>query len=180
GSKHEMGAPSDGKTRVVKAFQDLVKNVYSNLRMLNNVQFSEDTIRSVVRNAQDDIFGTDDSTISEAESQIFNFVARRKARADRTSLQDVKNEFLAKPYGWYPNEVWTLIGMLYKRGKLELKEGSNSLEDQEVINALLNSAYHSSILLEQQEEIDPKQVKALRKIYSDAFDETCSYNDPKE
>ena len=180
GSKHEMSATSDGKTRVVKAFQDLVKNVYSNLRMLNNVQFTEDTIRSVVRNAQDDLFGTDDSTMSEAESQIFNFVAIRKARADRTSLQDVKNEFLSKPYGWYPNAVWTLIGMLYKRGKLELKEGSNTLEDQEVINALLNSSYHSSILLDQQEEIDPKQVKELKKVYADAFDETCSYNDPKE
>lgn len=180
GSKHEMGATSDGKTRVVKAFQDLVKNVYSNLRMLGNIQFTEDTIKSVVRNAQDDLFGTDDATISEAESQIFNFVARRKNRAERTSLQDVKNEFLSKPYGWYPNAVWTIIAKLYKRGKLELKEGSNSLEDQDVINALLNSSYHSSILLEQQEDIDPKQVKDLKKVYSDAFDETCSYNDPKE
>src|SRR5690554_2672546 len=34
GSKHEMGATSDGKTRVIMAFQDLIKIVYSSLRML--------------------------------------------------------------------------------------------------------------------------------------------------
>ncbi len=180
GSKHEMGATSDGKTKVVKAFQDLVKNVYSNLRMLNNIQFSEDTIRNVVRNEQDDLFGTDDATMSEAESYIFNFVARRKARAERTSLQDVKNEFLSKPYGWYPNAVWTIISKLYKRGKLDLKEGSNTLEDQEVINVLLNSSYHTSILLEHQEITDPKKVQELKKVYADAFDETCSTNDAKD
>ncbi|AVR44779.1 BREX system P-loop protein BrxC [Christiangramia fulva] len=180
GNKHEMGATSDGKTRVIKAFQDLVKNVYSNLRMLGSTQFSEDTIRSVVRNPQDDLFGTDDSTMSEAENQIFSLINRRKKRSDRTSLSDVKEVFTKKPYGWYPNAIWTVVAKLYRRGKIELKQDSNILEDQDVIDSLINSSYHNNTLLEPQEEIDPKQIRALKDAYRDAFDETCSYNEGKE
>ena len=180
GNKHEMGATSDGKTRVVKAFQDLVKNVYSNLRMLGSIQFSEETIRSVVKNPQDDLFGTDDSTMSEAENQIFSLINRRKKRSDRTSLSDLKEEFTKKPYGWYPNAIWTVVAKLYRRGKIELKQDSNILEDQDVIDALINSSYHNNTLLEPQEEIDPKQIKALKEAYREAFDETCPHNEGKE
>ncbi|SDS36037.1 BREX system P-loop protein BrxC [Christiangramia echinicola] len=180
GNKHEMGATSDGKTRVVKAFQDLVKNVYSNLRMLGSIQFSEETIRSVVKNPQDDLFGTDDSTMSEAENQIFSLINRRKKRSDRTSLSDLKEEFTKKPYGWYPNAIWTVVAKLFRRGKIELKQDSNILEDQDVIDALINSSYHNNTLLEPQEEIDPKQIKALKDAYREAFDETCPHNEGKE
>ena len=34
GTKHEIGASTDGKTKVVKAFQDLVKTVHANLRIV--------------------------------------------------------------------------------------------------------------------------------------------------
>ncbi|MDX1718723.1 MAG: BREX system P-loop protein BrxC [Salegentibacter mishustinae] len=180
GNKHEMNVTSDGKTRVVKAFQDLVKNVYSNLKMLGNIQFSEETIRSVVKNPQDDLFGADDSTMSEAENQIFSLINRRKKRSERTALSDLKDEFTKKPYGWYPNAIWTVVAKLYRRGKIELKQDSNILEDQDVVNSLINSSYHSNTLLEPQEEVDPKQVKALKQAYHDAFDETCSVNEAKE
>ncbi len=180
GTQHEMGSTADGRTRVVKAFQDLVKNVYSNLRMLNDIQFTETTIRSVVNNPQDDLFGADDSTMSEAESQVFSFIIRRKKQAERTSLLDIKNQFIIKPYGWYPNAIWSIIAKLYKRGKIELKQDSNILEDNEVVNALLNSSYHGNTLLEPQEEIDPKQIKDLKQAYKDAFDETCPQNEGKE
>lgn len=180
GNKHEMSATSDGKTRVVKAFQDLVKNVYSNLKMLGNTQFSEDTIRSVVKNPQDDLFGADDSTMSEAENQIFSLINRRKKRSERTHLLDLKDEFTKKPYGWYPNAIWTVVARLYRRGKIELKQDSNVLEDQDVINALINSSYHNNTMLEPQEEVDPKQIKALKQAYHEAFDETCSFNEAKE
>ena len=180
GSKHEMSATSDGKTRVVKAFQDLVKVVYPNLRMLPNIHFSEETIKNVVRNRQDELFQGDDSTMSQAESQVNSFVLRRKNNSERTSLQDVRDEFMKRPYGWYPNAIWTIIAMLYKRGKLELKQGPDSLEDENVIQALLNSSYHSNVLLVQQEEIDPRQVREVKKVFSEAFDETCPSNDPKE
>ncbi len=180
GGEHEMSASSDGKTKVVKAFQDLVRIVYPNLRMLQNMQFSEETIKTVIRNPQDDLFGTDDTTMSQAESMVLSFVVRRKNNSERTSLSQVKDEFIKKPYGWYPNAIWTIIARLYKRGKLDLKQGPDALEDEDVIQALINSSYHGNVLLEQQEEVDPRQVSNLKKVFSEAFDETCPHNEPKE
>ena len=180
GGKHEMGQTSDGKTRVINAFQDLIKTVYSSLRMLGTNQFNEDTIKNTIRSNQDDLFGTDDATMSEAESEILNLINRRKKMSDRTSLNDVRIHFAKKPYGWYSNAIWTVTAKLYKRGKIEVKQDSNLLEDEDVLNALLNSSNYANTLLEPQTLVDPKQLKDLKQIYSDAFDESCSFKDAKD
>lgn len=180
GAKLEMGQTSEGKTLVVNAFQSLIKTVYVNLRMLGSIQFSEDTFKQVISGNMDDLFGTDDETMSEAESEILTIINRRKNQSDRTSLNDLKTFFAKRPYGWYQNAVWTIVAKLYKRGKIEIKKDSNVLENIEVIQALLNSASHGNTLLEPQAVIDPKLVKDLKLVYADTFDETCPFNDGKD
>lgn len=180
GGKHEMSANKDGKTRVVNAFQDLIKSVYSNLRMLGNTTFTEDTIKNVIRSKQDDLFGADDATISEAESEILNTINRRKKQSDRTSLNDLKTHFSRKPYGWYQNAIFTVTAKLYKRGKVELKQDSNLLEDEDALNAFMNTSNYGNTLLEPQTAIDPKFVKQLKQLYADAFDESCSVKEAKD
>lgn len=180
GGKHTLGSTTDGKTLVVNAFQDLVKTVYSNLRMLGDKQYSEETIKNVMRSVQDDLFASDDKTMSEAESEVLNYVNRRKTQSERTSLNDLKTHFTRKPYGWYPNAIWTIVAKLYKRGKLELKQDSNLLEDEDALNALLNSAYQGNTLLYPQADIDPKMVNNLRQLCSDAFDEQCTKREAKD
>jgi hypothetical protein len=180
GSKHEMGATADGKVRVVNAFQDLIKMVYPSLRMLGNVQYSEDTIKQTIRSKQNELFGLDTNSISEAESEIVNLVNRRKRQSDRTSLADLRAHFSKKPYGWYNNAIWTITAKIYKRGKLEIKRDSNLLEDESVLNALLNSAGYSNTLLEVPGEISPKAIQQLKQAYSDAFDESCALKEGKD
>jgi len=179
GGKHEVGQSTDGKTRVINVFQDLIKMVYTNLRMLGNTQFNEDTIKSIMRTPIDDLFNTDVS-FSEAESEILNLINRRKGQSDRTSLADLKTHFSKRPYGWYPNAVWTITANLYKRAKIEVKQDSNLLEDEEVLNALLNTTKYANTLLEPQAIIDPKLVTKLKQCYADAFDENCSKKENKE
>lgn len=180
GSKHEMGNTTDAKTKVVNAFQDLIKTVYSNLRMLGASQYSEDTLKNTIRSRQDDLFGTDDQTISEAESEILNFINRRKKQSDRTSLIELRSHFSKKPFGWYSNAIWSVTAKLYKRGKIEVKQNSNLLEDEEFLAALLNSSNYSNTILEPQTEIDQSQVKKLKQVYSDAFDENCNVKEGKD
>jgi len=176
-----MGNTTDAKTKVVNTFQDLIKTVYSNLRMLGtSLIYSEDTLKNTIRSRQDDLFGTDDQTISEAESEILNFINRRKKQSDRTSLIDLRNHFSKKPFGWYPNAIWSVTAKLYKRGKIEVKQDSNLLEDADFLNALLNSSNYSNTLLEPQTEIDQSQVKKLKQVYSEAFDENCNVKEGKD
>jgi len=180
GTTQELGATSDGKTKVIKAFQILVKTVYPNLKMLGNQQYSEDTVRRIISSTQDDLFGTDDTTISEAENEILIVLDRRKKQSDRTSLNDLKNHFGMKPFGWYPNAVWSMVARLYKRGKIEMKQDSNLLEDNQVIDALLISSNYGNTLLEVQKDVDPKLIKELKTLYSEAFDESCPYQEAKD
>jgi hypothetical protein len=118
--------------------------------------------------------------MSEAESEVLNLINRRKKQADRTSLNDIRTHFGRKPYGWYPNAIWTIVARLYKRGKVEVMQGSNNLEDDEVLGALLNSAKHSTTLLEPQASFDSGAVKALKQAYKDAFDESCPFKEAKD
>lgn len=180
GDLHQMGQHSDGKMRVFTAFQDLVRIVYPNLRMIGSIQYSEETIKNTVRGTQDDLFRDDDKTLTEAETEILNLINRRKAQSDRTSLIDVKNNFIRKPYGWYPNAIWTVVAKLYKRGSIEIKQDSNLLEDESVLNAILNSARHANTLLERQAEYDSRTVKKLKDIYADAFDESCPLTEARD
>ena len=180
GGKHESRKTTEGKTRVVNAFQDLVKTVYPNLRMLGSGQFTEDSIKIVMRSRYDDLFSSDDHTISEAESEILNLIVRRKKQSDRTSLNDIKAHFSRKPFGWYQNAIWTVTARLNKRGKVEVKQDSNLLDDEEVLNALLNSAYYGNTLLEPQIAFDMNAVKNLKLAYAEAFDESCPMKEAKD
>lgn len=180
GMKHEMAHSSDGKNKVVNAFQDLIKLAYPSLRMLGTTVFSEETIKNTIRSQQDDLFGSDDTTMSEAESEILNIIVRRKKQSDRTSLSDLRDHFVKKPYGWYPHAIWTVASKLYKRGKVELRQESNNLVDEDVLEAFLNNRYHGTTLLEPQEEIDPRLTRALIEVFNDFFDETCSKKEAKD
>lgn len=180
GSKLEMTASIDGKTKVINAFQKLVAVVYPNLRMLKAVSFSEDTIKNTVRTAPDALFTADDATMSEAEGEILSEILKRKNRSDRTTLNDLKNTFIKKPYGWYPNAIWTITAKLYKRGKIEAKQDSNLLEDESFLNALLNSSYHTNTILDPQATFDATAVKKLKEVFKDAFDVSCPLREAKD
>jgi predicted transcriptional regulator len=180
GSKLELNGSSDGKTKVINAFQSLVKTVYPNLSMIGNNQFNEDAIKTVIRSKQDDLFGADDKTMSEAESEVLNIIERRKKQSERTSLNELKNQLIKKPYGWYPNAIWVIIAKLYKRGKIELKQDSNLLENDEVLSSILNAHSHNNTLLEPQASFSNSDVNALKRVFGEAFDENCSFREAKD
>jgi hypothetical protein len=101
-------------------------------------------------------------------------------KSDRTSLHDLKELFGSKPYGWYPNAVWSVTAKLYKRGQIELKQDSNLLEDRDVLQAFLNSAQYTNTLVQPQEAEDPRAVRALKELYGEVFDEGCPFTIGKE
>jgi hypothetical protein len=180
GSKHNIGNTADGRTKVINAFQDLVKLAYPNLKMLGNIQYNEDMIKNIIRSRQDDLFGSDDATISEAESEVFNMILRRKKQSDRTSVTDLKDHFTRKPYGWYMNAILCMVARLYKRGKIEARQNTNLLSDEDFLANLLNNRTFSNTLLEPQMEFDQRLVRKLKEVYQDLFDEACPVSEARD
>jgi len=180
GTTLETSYTTDGKTKVINAFQDLIRVTYPNLRMIGNTLYTEDTIKSTIRKSQHELFGIEEQLISEAENEIIVFINRRKAQSDRTTLLDLRTYFTRKPYGWYPNAIWTLVAKLFKRGRVELKKDANLLEDDQVLMSLMNSATYPTTLLEVPKEIDPRLIIKLKELYKDTFDESCNVTEAKE
>jgi len=180
GQKQSIPNSSDGKTKVITSFQSLIKLAYPNLKMLGTTVFSEETTKSIIKDRADDLFGTDDATMSEAESEVLNIIHRRKRQSERTTLSDLRDHFSRRPYGWYQNAIWSITARLYKRGKVELRQDSNLLDDDGALNAFLNNRFYASTLLEPQIDIDPRQVKALSEVYTSFFDEPCPAREAKD
>jgi predicted transcriptional regulator len=180
GSKYEVGNAVDGRVKVTNAFQGLIKIAYPNLKMLGTTAFSEDTIKQTIKAKQNDLFGTDDSTMSEPECEILNYIIRRRKQSERSSLTDIKDQFVKKPYGWSQNAIWTIVARLYKRGKLDVRQDGGLLGDDALLTALLNNRLQATTLLEPQEIIDPILVWDLKEVYSELFDQACAASDAKE
>ncbi|MBC6992229.1 BREX system P-loop protein BrxC [Hymenobacter sp. BT491] len=180
GSKYEVGNAADGRVKVTNAFQGLVKIAYPNLKMLGSTAYSEDTIKQTIKAKQNDLFGTDDSTMSEPENEVLNYIIRRKKQSERTSLTEVKDQFVKKPYGWSQNAIWTMVARLYKRGKLDVRQDGGLLGDDALLTALLNNRLQATTLLEPQVDIDPQLVRDLKEVYSELFDQTCAASEAKE
>ncbi len=180
GTLHQVSATNDGKTKVIYAFQDLVKIAYPSLRMIGDTLYSEETIKNTLRSRQDDLFGADESGMSEAESEVLMLVKRRKAQSERTSLTDLRDHFTHKPYGWYDFAIFTVAAMLYKRGKIEMRQDANLLDEESAIRAFLNNRLYGNTLLEPQEEIDQRVVRKLREVYSEMFNEPCPVNEARD
>ncbi|MBK8706788.1 MAG: hypothetical protein IPN33_26560 [Saprospiraceae bacterium] len=180
GSKHDTGNTADGKTKVINAFQDLVKLAYPNLKMLGDIAYNEDVLKNILRSRQDDLFGADETTISEAESEVFNLIVRRKRQSDRTSIADLRDHFSRKPYGWYMNATLCVTARLYKRGKIEARQDSNLLSDEDFLANLLNNRTFSNTLLEPQMEFDQRLVRQMKEVFQDLFDETCPATEARD
>jgi hypothetical protein len=180
GTKHELGNTTDGKTKVINAFQALVKLAYPNLKMLGSGIYQEDNVKQVMRSKQDDLFGGDEKSMGEAETEVYNYILRRKKQSERTTISDVKEAFSKKPYGWYNYAILYLLARLYKRAKLEARQDSNLLSDEDVMTNLLNNRMHNNTLLEPQMSFDQGKVRKLKELYQEIFDEACPAKEPRD
>jgi hypothetical protein len=180
GVEHRSSTSSDGKTRIIETAQDLIQLAFPKLQLLGSTNFDEAQLRIIMNNTSADLFGGDDSTISSAEREVLNFIERRKMQHDRTNLSDLREHFGKKPYGWTQMAVWCITGRLFRRGKIEGRQDTNSLDDSQFYEALSNNRYHLNTMVSPQIEFDKSQINLLKQIHSDAFNESNPYNEAKE
>lgn len=181
GSQLDVTPKSSGQTHVIECFQHLIQVMYPNLRFLGSITYSQDTIKDIMRGTNvPGLFDTGDASVSEAEAQILNVIKRRKNQSERTALQDLKNHFAKRPFGWYENATFSLLAKLYKKNKVEVAIGEKLLNDAEMIDALLNSSQHSRTFVNTQTEFSAREIKEIKELYKDLFDQTSPFNDAKD
>ncbi|NLN95595.1 MAG: BREX system P-loop protein BrxC [Bacteroidales bacterium] len=172
---------SSGKDHVESCFQQLIKKTYPNLRMLGNVNYTEDTFKHIIDGfSVAELFEPGDPSLSEAEMQIINLVDRRKANNERSSVYDLKTHFAKRPFGWHENATFTVLAKLYKKNKIEVVIVENPLDNNGLKDALLNSTQHSRAYVIGQTVYSSQQIRDIKELYRDLFDTNTTNNDAKD
>jgi hypothetical protein len=166
----------DPKTKITQGLQQLIKTIYTNLKMLT-VDFTEAHLQKIMQ-SQDDVLFRD--TLHEIEVEVLNRVQRNKVAHERTTIKSLIETFNARPYGWYQTAVLCIIAKLYKRNKITLKQDGNTLDDRSVLDSLQKSNQYSNTIIELEEEIQNSQVQKLKNFYQEYFNEPNLGNEPKE
>lgn len=180
GNEHRVAATSDGRTKVYHAFQDLIKLAYSKLSMLGSQTYDERKLDAIIRSNQDDLFGGDNNNTNAPEDEVLLFIQRRKQMSERATLSDIRDNFARKPYGWPEYGVWCMLAMLFRRGKIEVKQDSNVIDLKAFYDAVSNNRLHTNTLVYPQIEFDQKQVSQLKKVYQELFNETNTASEAKD
>jgi len=172
-------ASTDPKTRVVKAFQDLIRYSFPSLRMLRKT-FAEADLSQILGTPADDFFKNDDGTLGEAEQEIVLKLQLARAQGQRTSISDLAAMLEKRPYGWPQMAVLCLGARLFMRGKVELRAGGNLLTADEALDALTNNRSFGSTIVTLQEQFDPRAVARLKKFHQELFSVANPATDAKE
>ncbi|MBK9412035.1 MAG: hypothetical protein IPN61_01200 [Bacteroidetes bacterium] len=166
----------DPKTKITQGVQQLIKTIYTNLKMLT-VDFTEAHLQKILQ-SQDDVLFKD--TLHEIEIEVLSRIQRNKASHERTTIKSLIDNFYARPYGWYQTAVLCIVAKLYKRNKISLKQDGNNLDDRAVLDALQKNNQYANTIIELEEEIQNTQIQKLKNFYQEYFNEPNLGNEPKE
>ena len=168
----------DGQTKIIRAFHELIKHTYPNLKMLRGVQYSENNIANILKKANQGLF-SDDNTLPESEQEMLSFIQTNNRGGIRTTVKLLLEKFEYKPYGWPYAAVLCVLAYLCGRGKVEIRESTNLLDDSELAKALRNTALHSKLILDPQVEYTQSQIRAVKEFYNDMFERMASSTEAK-
>lgn len=166
----------DPKTKITQGVQQLIKTIYTNLKMLT-VDFTEAHLIKIIQ-SQDDLLFKD--ALHEIELEVLNRIQRVKSSNERTTIKSLIDNFSARPYGWYQTAVLCIIAKLYKRNKIALKQDGNTLDDKRALDALQRNNQYANTIIDLEEEIQNTQVQKLKAFYQEYFNEPNLGNEPKE
>ena len=167
GSKIEVSYHTDPRTRFHKMAQDLVTFAFPNLRMLKG-SYDEILLRKTLLEPNDLLSGGQ-QPLAESEQEIMTYVQRNQDQGERTSVEEMIRQFGRRPYGWYPLAVVTLIGRLFRMGKIELR-APGTLDGKAALEHLVNTRQHGSVRVRLQEQFDATRINALKRFHQEFFD----------
>jgi energy-coupling factor transporter ATP-binding protein EcfA2 len=176
GSKLDVNYHTEPRTRFHKMAQELVTFAFPNLRMLKG-SYDERLLRQTLLDA-DDLLTGGLQPLSESEQEIITYVQRNQDQGERTSVEEMIRQFGRRPYGWYPLAVVTLIGRLFRMGKIELRAPA-TLDGKAALEHLTNTRLHGAVRVRLQEQFDATKINALKRFHQEFFDRTNDGTDAR-
>ena len=169
----------DGQTRILKGFEHLIQSTYPNLRMLRDVPYNEADIGKHLRMVEDGLLVNDNANITEPEQEMLAFIHTNAQSGTRTTVKSLLERFERKSYGWYYAAILCNLALLCARGKVEVRQDTNTLEHDALERSLRNTNAHASLVLEPQVEFTASQVRTLKDFFAEFFDKPATSNEAR-
>ena len=161
GSEIEVSG-EQAQSRVIRAFNELIGRTYTNLKMVSGHTYKMEDISSYLNSSQKSLFATDAVSMSEAEKHLLGTVTNSTFRCTVKTITDIYEKI---PNGWSLPAILCNIAKLCARGKLEIRQDSNILDDSEIEKALSSTANHSNLILQAQLAFSQAQIRNLKEFY---------------
>ena len=168
----------DGQSKIIKAFGELIKHTYPNLKMLRGMQYSEAQIPEILTQAGQGLFG-EETQLPEPQQEMLSFIQSNSRGGVRTTVKSLIQKFESKPYGWSFAAVLCTLAHLCGRAKVEVRESTNLLDDAALSRALKNTASHANLILDPQVEFSQSQIRKVKEFYSDYFEKLAHATEAK-
>lgn len=168
----------DGQSKIIRAFGELIKHTYPNLKMLRDMQYSETQIPEILAQAGQGLFG-EETQLPEPQQEMLSHIQSNSRGGVRTTVKSLLQKFESKPYGWSFAAVLCTLAHLCGRAKVEVRESTNLLDDAELSRALRNTASHGNLILDPQVEFSQSQIRKVKEFYSDYFEKVAHATEAK-
>lgn len=168
----------DGQGKMIRAFGELIKHTYPNLKMLRSAQYSEAQIAEILTQAEQGLFG-EETQLPEPQQEMLSFIQSNNRGGIRTTVKSLLQKFESKPYGWSFAAVLCTLAHLCGRAKVEVRESTNLLDDAELSRALRNTASHGNLILDPQVEFSQSQIRKVKEFYNDYFEKVAHATEVK-
>ncbi|QEQ97549.1 BREX system P-loop protein BrxC [Neptunomonas concharum] len=168
----------DGQSKMIRAFGELIKHTYPNLKMLRSAQYSEAQIAEILTQAEQGLFG-EETQLPEPQQEMLSFIQSNNRGGIRTTVKSLLQKFESKPYGWSFAAVLCTLAHLCGRAKIEVRESTNLLDDAELSRALRNTASHGNLILDPQVEFSQSQIRKVKEFYNDYFEKVAHATEVK-
>jgi hypothetical protein len=146
--------------------------------MLRGVQYQESQIATILTQSEQGLFG-DEKVLPEAEQEMFSHIQSNHRGGIRTTVKLLLEKFERKPYGWSYASVLCTLAYLCARGKIEVLDSTNLLDESSLGRALKNSNTHATLILNPQVEFTPGQTKKLKEFFNDYFNQVAHSTEAK-
>ena len=168
----------DIKNRLNDAMKCLVKQVYTNLKMLT-IEYDDAMLKSIINITSGPLYA--ELKEDACTMEIFNEISRLHNMAVRTKVKDLVDHFKGNTYGWYETAILCIIAKLYKLDKISFRNNGQPVTDRDLYNTLTNSMQQANTIVDIEEAITPYQVTKLKGLYKEFFnDESCTVQSAKD
>lgn len=161
---------TDLKNRLNEGMSKLVKNVFTNLDMLE-IEYDDDMLKRIITQRNTGFW---DETMDACMNEVFKKIKRDKNYSIRTKVSDLVSYFKGNTYGWYETATLCILAKLYKLDKVSFRNGGSVVEERDLYTQLTNSNSRQTLIVDVEEVISANQIAGLKNQYRDLFDdESC-------